>query len=63
MSPATLALLVSLVEDLITEAPAVYAELQSIFYKPNPTSADWEALRTKVLGESFASLAPDAPVS
>lgn len=62
MSPATLALIIQLVEAAITEAPDVYSELQSIFSKPNPTPEDWQALRTKVLSESFESLAPDAPL-
>lgn len=62
MSPATLALIIQLVEAAITEAPQVYSELQNIFSKSNPTPADWQALRSKVLGESFQSLAPDAPL-
>ena len=63
MSPAMLAIIVQLIEQLITEAPAVYAEFQVIFSKPNPTPADWAALKAKVASESFQSLAPDAPLS
>lgn len=63
MSPATIIIITTLVQQLITEAPAVYAELQTIFSKPNPTPADWEALRTKIGSETFQSLAPDAKLS
>jgi hypothetical protein len=62
MNPATLALIIGLVEEAIKYEPAIAAEIQSIFSKPNPTPADWLALREKVLSESFASLAPDAPL-
>ena len=60
MNPATLALVFSLVEEAVKEFPAIQAELSSIFSKPNPTPADWQALRDKVTGETFASLAPHA---
>ena len=61
MNPAMIALVISLVEEAIKVEPAIAAELQSLFSKPSPTPADWQALRAKVLGESFESLAPDAP--
>ena len=60
MSPALLALLISLVEELIKIEPALAAAISALLAKTDPTPADWQALRAKVLGESFESLAPNA---
>lgn len=60
MSPALIALLFSLVEEAIKIQPALAAEITALFAKGAPTPDDWIALRAKVLGESFADLAPDA---
>ena len=58
MSSAMISLIISLVEQAITEAPAVYADLQAIFSNPAPTAADWEALRAKVLAKTYADYVP-----
>jgi len=63
MNPAMLALIVGLVEQAIKLEPTIAAELKAIFTKTDPTPADWLALRTRVLGQSFESLAPDAPTA
>lgn len=63
MSPAALALIVGLVEEAIKDTPALISELQTIFNNANPTADDWAALRARVLSDTFASLAPDAPLS
>lgn len=60
MSPTTIALIISLVEEAIKISPAIAAELQAIFAKPQPTAQDWLNLKIKVLAQSFESLAPDA---
>ena len=60
MNPAIIALIFSLLEELIKVEPALAAELSAIFSKPNPTPDDWNALRAKVLGETFEALAPAA---
>ena len=60
MSPATIALIISLIEEAIKVEPMVAAELQAIFSKPQPTTEDWLALKAKVLGQQFAQLAPHA---
>ena len=60
MSPAAIALIISLVEEAIKDYPAIAADLTAIFSKPNPTPDDWNALRAKVLGETFEALAPAA---
>ena len=65
MTPTALALIFSLVEEAVKIEPALAADLAAIFSKPNPTPADWEALRTKLLGESYAAFVPasDLPQS
>jgi hypothetical protein len=60
MNPQLIALIIQLVELAIQEEPAIALELHDIFSTPNPSAADWQALREKVLGESFESLAPNA---
>jgi hypothetical protein len=60
MNPATIALVIGLVEEAIKEAPAVAAEIKTIFANGNPTPDDWAALKAKVLSQSFESLAPNA---
>ncbi len=63
MNPATIALIIGLVEELIKDAPAIAEQIRGIFAKTQPTPADWLALRAHVLGASFESLAPDARTS
>ena len=58
MSPALIAIIISLVEEAVKLAPGVYEDLQLIFSKPNPTPDDWEALRAKVLSVSYADYVP-----
>jgi hypothetical protein len=60
MNPATIALIIGLVEEAIKLEPAIAAELQSLFNKPQPTPEDWLALRERIMTQSFESLAPDA---
>lgn len=63
MTPATIALIIQLVQQLIIEIPSISAELQSIFNNPNPTPADWEALKAKVMAQSYATLVPDSKLA
>lgn len=58
MNPSTIGLVVSLLEEAIKEEPAIVAEFQSIFSKPNPTPDDWAALRAKVLAKNYADYVP-----
>ena len=60
MSPAIIALIIGLVEELIKYSPQIGAELRVIFAKKEPTPEDWLALKIKVLGTPFEALAPDA---
>ncbi|MEI6075552.1 MAG: hypothetical protein WCS94_08270 [Verrucomicrobiota bacterium] len=58
MSPATIALIISLVEEVVKIAPQSYADFQAIFNNPNPTAADWEALRAKALAKGYSDYVP-----
>jgi hypothetical protein len=60
MNPATLSLIISLVEEAIKVEPSVQAALTSIFTKANPTPADWEALHAAVLANDYSSYVPDS---
>lgn len=63
MTPETIALVIGLVEEVIKLEPAIAAEIQNLMNKPQPTPADWLALREKVKAQSFESLAPDAKLA
>lgn len=58
MSPQLLAIIVSLVEEAVSITPQLVTDIQAIFSKPNPTPADWETLRAKVLSKSYADYVP-----
>lgn len=62
MTPAAISLIISLVEEAIKEEPAIAAELQSIFSKPNPTPDDWNLLRAKMLVKSYADYVPQSAI-
>lgn len=59
MSQALLAIIVSLVEEAVKLAPSIVADFQAIFSKPNPTPADWAALRASILEKSYEDFVPD----
>lgn len=58
MNPATIALIISLIEEAVKIAPGIYDDLTLLFDNPSPTPADWEALRAKVLSKSYADYVP-----
>ncbi len=60
MNPATIALIIGLVEEAIKDYPAIVAEFKTIFSKTNPTPEDWLALKASVQAQTFESIAPDA---
>jgi len=60
MTPATIALIIGLVEQAIKLRPILQEELTAIFAKPDPTPEDWYALKMQILDDSFEKLAPDA---
>jgi len=59
MSSAVIALVISLIEEIIKLEPTVAAEIQTLMAKTDATPADWQALKAKVLGETYESLVPD----
>lgn len=56
MTPETINLALLGVEFLIKEVPAVEAEIKVLLAKPNPTPADWQALRGRVVAKSYEQL-------
>ena len=58
MSPTLIALILSLAEEAIKDAPQLAADLKEIFAKTDPTPADWQALREKALAKSYADYVP-----
>ena len=60
MNPATIALIVALVEEAAKVAPQLVTDLQGIFAKPNPTPEDWLALRAKVLAKGYSDYVPQS---
>jgi hypothetical protein len=58
MNPAFIAMVLSMVEQLIENEPEIAAELKAIFTKDNPTPADWLALHQKVLAKTYADYVP-----
>jgi hypothetical protein len=63
MDPATINLALMGVEFLVKEAPEVAAELKSLFSKTEPTPADWNALRARVLAKSYEQLVPNSALN
>ncbi len=62
MSPATVALIISLVEKAIKLRPVLQEELSALFSAPDPKPEDWLRLRERVLTTRFETLVPDAPI-
>jgi hypothetical protein len=60
MSPAELALLLEGLEEAVKLEPAIQAELVALFSKPNPTPADWTALRVKALTKNYSDYVPES---
>ena len=60
MSPATISLIVQLVQIAIAEEPAIAEEFKTLFATANPTPADWDALRQKVLSKTYKDYVPDS---
>jgi hypothetical protein len=63
MTPAMLALIIGLVEEAIKLYPSIADEIKAITSKPDPTPADWLALKERVLALDFSTLAPDVKLT
>ncbi len=53
MTPTLAAAIFTAVEELIKLSPGLIVDLQAIFSKPDPTAADWQALKDKVNAKSY----------
>lgn len=62
MSPATLALIVGLVEEAIKDTPGLIVDFKKIFGTADPTSADWQGLKAKVASESYEQYVPSTSI-
>lgn len=60
MNPTTIALIVGLVEEAITEAPALVTDFQNLFASGTPTAADFAALRASISAESYGQFVPQS---
>jgi hypothetical protein len=63
MSPAALSIALFIVQEAIKDAPGLIAALKAIFTTADPTAADWDALRAKVLAKSYADYVPDSALT
>lgn len=59
MSPAEIALALEMLEAAIQAEPALQSAIVAVFSKPNPTPADWDALRVKVISKNYRDYVPD----
>lgn len=58
MSPALLALIVSMVEEAVKIAPGVVADIKTVLSKNDATPADWQAVKDKVLSMRYEDFVP-----
>lgn len=58
MTPATIALILQLVEAAIQEEPAIAADLKNLFSGTAPTPEQWAALRASVAAETYGQFVP-----
>jgi len=58
MPPQAVSLGIFIIEEAIKESPAIYAELQRLFTKSDPTPADWAELRAKVAEKHYKDFVP-----
>ena len=58
MNPATIALIIQLIELAIQEEPALAADLQKLFASGTPTPADFAALRASIASENYGQFVP-----
>lgn len=63
MAPQALSLALFVLQEAIKFAPELYLELSALFNKPDPTPADWDALRARVLAQSYKDLVPNSQLA
>ncbi len=60
MPPQLLQLAIFGIEQLITQAPKLYADIAALFSKGQPSAADWQALRDKINEKSYWDYVPQS---
>lgn len=60
MPPQLLQLAVFGLEQLITQAPKLYADIAALFSKGQPTADDWQALRDKIGAKGYFDYVPQS---
>jgi hypothetical protein len=55
--------IVTAVEELIKLSPGLLVEFQAIFAKPDPTAADWQALKDRVNSRDYFSYVPQSDLT
>lgn len=58
MNNQILALAIFGLQELIKQAPGLWSAFAELFSKSNPTDADWDALRLKILSKSYKDYVP-----
>lgn len=58
MNAALLALATFGIQELIKNAPGLYAAFSTLFSKAAPTDADWDDLRVKILSKTYKDYVP-----
>jgi hypothetical protein len=59
MPPQAISLGLFVIQELLTNSPELFADLQKLFSGTPPTAADWLALHAKVLAKSYRDYVPE----
>lgn len=60
MTPALATTIIFGLEQLLKEAPAMYASIAALFQKTDVTVEDLQALRAQIAGETYEGFVPDS---
>lgn len=60
MDPIEISAVLTLLEAAVTKAPQIVQDVKDLFAKPDPTRADWQALRDKVNSKGYFDYVPDS---
>ena len=53
MNPTLISTILLLIQELVKVVPPLAAEIVKILQSPNPTAADWAALRARVKAKKY----------
>jgi hypothetical protein len=62
MPPQAISLAIFLIEQAVQQSPAIYAQIQKLCTKTNPTPDDWSELRAKVAEHSYRDFVPGTAI-